>query len=133
MRLEYSIAPYVKMNLKWFKDWNIRYDTIKLLEENKDPTLWHKSWQDFLRLFFQGKRNKGKNKQMWPNQTQKLFTGKKTKQKHNLLKWGKIFAHDVTNKGIISQICKQLIQFNIKKENKPIKKQTEDLNRHFYK
>lgn len=40
MRLEYSIAPYVKMNLKWFKDWNIRYDTIKLLEENKDKILF---------------------------------------------------------------------------------------------
>ena len=68
---------------------------------------------------------------MWPYQTWKIFTGKKTKQKHNLCR--KIFAHDVTNKGIISQIYKQLIQFNIKKENKPIKKWTEDLNRYFYK
>ena len=132
--MEYSIVPYVKMNSKWFKDWNIRYDTIKLLEKNKDKILFDTNHNKiFLDYSSKEKRNKGKNKQMWPNQTRKLFTGKKTKQKHNLCKWGKIFAHDVTNKGIIPQIYKQLIQFNIKKENKPIKKWTEDLNRYFYK
>ena len=63
---------------------------------------------------------------------QSFWSAKETiaKTKRQSTEWEKMFANDMTDKGLIPKIDKQLIQLNIKINNL-IQKWAKDLNRHF--
>ena len=136
MKLEHSLTPYTKINSKWIKDLNVRPDTIKLLEENTNRTLYDINHSKI--LFDPAPREMEIKTQInkWDLMKLKTFCTAKeniNKTKRQLSEWKKTFANEATDKGLISKIYKHLMQLNIKKTNNPIQKWAEDLNRHLSK
>ena len=72
----------------------------------------------------------------WDHSKIKSFcTAKETisKTKRQLTELEKIFAKDISDKGLVSKIYKELIKLNTQKTNNPVKKWAKDISRHFSK
>ena len=133
---ECFLTSYTKINSKWIKDLNVRLETIKLLEENIGRTLSDINHSKILYdppprvIEIKTKINK------WDLIKLKNFcTMKETisKVKRQPSEWEKIIANETTDKELISEIYKQLMQLNTRKMNNPIQKWAKELNRHFSK
>ena len=132
MKLEYFLMSYTKIIWKWIKDLNVRPETIKLLEKNRQNTWRHKSQQDLLWLSYPRVMEIKTNK--WNQiKLETICTVKETinKVKRQPPEFKAIIAGEITDKGSISKIYKQLMQLNTRKVNNSNKKW--DLNRHFSK
>ena len=119
----HSLTPYTKINSKWIKDLDVRLGTIKLLEENIGRTLFAINHSNiFLERSPRVMEIKTKINKWDLIKLKSFCTAKETinKMKRQPKEWEKIFTNDATDKGLISKICKQLIQLNIKKKNNPI-------------
>ena len=118
MKFEYFLTPYTKINSKWFKNLNVRPETIKLLEENIERTLddinQSKILYDPPPRVMEIKR---KVNQQDLIKLKSFCTAKETisKVKRQPSEWEKVIANEATDKGLISKIHKQLTQLKTRK------------------
>ena len=119
MKLEHSLTPYTKINSKWIKDLNVRLDTIKLLEEKRGRTHFNINQS---KIFFDPPPTVREIKtkiNKWDLMKLKSFcTAKETtnKTKKQPSEWEKIFANELTDKGLISIIYNSSCSSILKKQ-----------------
>ena len=88
----------------------------------------------FLDMSPEERETKGKINYWHCNTIKSFCTAKEiNKTKRLPTEWEKIFANDISHKGLVSKIYKEFIKLNTQKTNNPIKKWAEDMNRHVSK
>ena len=111
MKLDHFLTPYTKINSKWIQDLNVKPETIKILEESAGVNFSDISDSTvFLDVSPQARETKTKIKQLGPHQNKNCTVkGTVNKTKRQPPQWEKIFANDVSDKGLASKIYEEVI------------------------
>ena len=136
MNLDQFLTPYTKINSKWMKNLNVRQEVIRILEDKASKNLFDLGHNNFLLNMSPEARETKANMNYWDLIKIKSFcTAKETisKTKRQPVEWEKIFANDISDKGLISKTYKNLSNSTPQKTNNPVKKWAKDMNRHFSK
>ena len=122
MKLDPYLTPHTKINSKWIKDLKVRPEPVKFLDENIGKKLHGiVLCSDFLDMTPKAQAKK-------PNKQEGLklgsfCTAKETtnKMKRKPIEYEKTFANYLSDEGLISKACKELICLNskIKKNKQP--------------
>ena len=118
MKLYHFLIAYTKINSKWMKDQKIRQETINILEEKTGNNLFDLSHSNFLLGMSPEARETKAKMNYWDLlKIESFCTAKETisKTKRQPTEWEKIFASDISDKGLISKIYKELTKLNTQK------------------
>ena len=103
--------PYTKINSRWIKDLNISHNTIKVLAENFGREISDIPHSNILRETSPKARDIKERINKWDLIIIKSFRMAKensTKLQREPMVWENIFANDTSDKGLISEIYKEL-------------------------
>ena len=111
MKIDNVLTLYTEINSKWIKDLNVRYETIKLLEENIGSNFFDITLSNILLDMSHLVRETKEKISKWDYIKLRSFcTAKETsKMKIQHTDLEKIFANNTSNKGLISKIYKVFI------------------------
>ena len=115
MNLDDFLTPYTKINSKWMKDLNVRQEAIKTLEEKAGNNLSDPRHSKFLLNSSPKARELKTKMNYWDLIKIKCFyTAKDTinKTKRQPTEREKIFANDISDKGLVSKICKNVTKLH---------------------
>ena len=99
------------------KDLNVRQESIQILEDNTGNTLFELGHSNFLQDTSMKARETKTKMNYWDFINIRSFcTAKETvnKTKGQPMEWEKIFANDISDKGLVSRIYKEPIKLNSK-------------------
>ena len=101
------------------KDLNVRQEAIKILEEKASKNLFDLGHSNFLlNTSLEERETKAKENYWGLIKIKSFCTVKETisKTKRQLTEWEKIFVNNISDKGLVSKIYKELIKLNTKKQ-----------------
>ena len=132
IELDNSLTLYTKINQN-----GVAQETTKILQ-NTDSNLFDLSHSNFLLDTSLEVRETKEKMNYWDFIRIKSFCTEKkaiNKTKRQPMEWEKIFANDISDKGLVSKIHKELIKLNSKETNlkkkQTIMKWAKDMNRNF--
>jgi hypothetical protein len=128
------LSPATKLKSKWIKELHIKPETLKRIEENV---------REILEAMVTGKKFLNRTAMACSVRSRidkwdliKLQSFCKTKDTVNKTKrpptdWERIFTNHKSDRGLISNIYKELKKLDSRKSNNPIKKWATELNKEF--
>ena len=125
MKPDHQLTPYTKINSRWIKGLNISSDTIKVLEGNIARKISDIPCNNIFTDTSRRARDIKERINKWDLIKLKSFCMAKEnsiKMKREPTIWENIFANDISDKGLISKIYKELIGLHSKKTSNPFKK-----------
>ena len=106
MNLDRFLTPYTNINSKWMKDLKVRQEAIKILEDKTGNKLFDLGRNNLLLDVSPEARETKAKMNYWVLIKIKSFNWAKettNKTKRQRTEWEKIFANDLSDKGLVSK------------------------------
>ena len=124
MRIDPYLSPCTKVKSKWIKELQIKPETLKLIEEKVGKSLEDMgTGEKFLNRTAMACVVRSRINKWDLIKLQSFCKAKDTvnKTKRPLTDWERIFTYSKSDRGLISNIYKELKKVDFRKSNNPIK------------